>query len=226
MKYCNIHKGIFLSRPNRFIAICDVDGTEQVCHVKNTGRCKELLVSGCTVYLEKSANPNRKTAFDLVAVEKAGVLFNIDSYAPNRVFGELLEQGGLFSDTTLIKPETAYDNSRFDFYVEHGNKKAFIEVKGVTLEEDGILMFPDAPTERGVKHIYELCKAIDGGYESYIAFVIQTENARYFTPNRITHPEFAKALEYAREKGVNILCFTCKTTPDTLKIAKEVPVII
>lgn len=226
MKYSNIHKAVFKSRPNRFIAICDLDGVEQICHVKNTGRCRELFVPDCTVYLEKSENPERKTAYDLVAVMKGSELFNIDSSAPNKVFGEWLGSGGLFDDITLIKPEETYKNSRFDFYVEHGENKAFIEVKGVTLEENGVLLFPDAPTQRGVKHIYELCDALENGYESYIAFIIQTEKASFFTPNRRTHPEFAAALEYAGKRGVKILCLSCKTAPDSLEIADYVPVIL
>lgn len=224
MKYSNIHKAVFKSRPNRFIANCILNGAEVIAHVKNTGRCKELLIPECTVYLEKSNNPSRKTEYDLVAVTKGEELFNIDSSAPNKIFGEWLEKGALFTNTTLIKPESAYKKSRFDFYVEHGDKKAFIEVKGVTLEENGVLLFPDAPTQRGVKHIYELCDALQDGYESYIAFIIQTEKAKYFTPNRKTHPEFADALEYAKSKGVKILCLSCNVTPDTIEAKDYVPI--
>lgn len=224
MKYYDIHRAVFKSRPNRFIAVCEMDGTEHISHVKNTGRCRELLVPGCTVYLEKNGNPNRRTEYDLVAVMKGEELFNIDAAAPNKVFGQWLENGGLFDDTELIKPETVYKKSRFDFYVEHGGKKAFIEVKGVTLERNGVLLFPDAPTQRGVKHIYELCRAMDDGYESYLAFIIQTEKAEYFTPNRQTHPEFAHALEYAVRRGVKIICLSCKTAPDELTAAAYVPV--
>ncbi len=224
MKYINIKKAIFISRPNRFTALCELDGEHATCHVKNTGRCRELLIPGCTVYLEESSNKERKTKYDLVSVMKGSELFNIDSQAPNTVFGQWLTTGALFSDIILIKPETKYKNSRFDFYIEHGEKKTFIEVKGVTLEENGVLLFPDAPTERGVKHIYELCDAVADGYEAYIAFIIQTEKADCFMPNRRTHPEFANALAYAKDKGVSIICLSCSVTPDTICIKSSVPV--
>lgn len=224
MIYRNIKKATFLSRPNRFIAICDVEGEQTVCHVKNTGRCRELLIPKCTVYLEESDNPQRKTKYDLVSVMKGDTLFNIDSNAPNRVFYEWLKNGGLFDDTTLIKPETVYKNSRFDFYLEHGGKRAFVEVKGVTLEENGVLLFPDAPTERGVKHIHELCEALRDGYEAYIAFVIQTEKACCFTPNQKTHPAFADALAEAKRQGVKILCMNCHTTENSLSIHREIEI--
>ncbi len=223
MLYKNIQQAVFLERPNRFIAICSIDGERVVCHVKNTGRCRELLVPGCTVYVEPSQNRQRKTPYDLVSVMKGGRLFNIDAQAPNKVFHEWLCGGGLFKDITLIRPETVYHNSRLDFYVEHGERRAFIEVKGVTLEEEGVLLFPDAPTERGVKHIHELCKAKAEGYDAYIAFVIQTEHADIFMPNRKTHPAFAEALALAEQKGVRILCVNCHTTPDSLSIWKSVP---
>ncbi|MBQ3053465.1 MAG: DNA/RNA nuclease SfsA [Clostridia bacterium] len=218
MKYKNIVKGVFISRPNRFIAICNINGKDEICHVKNTGRCRELLVFGATVYLEKSENPMRKTLYDLVAVEKNGNLFNIDSSAPNNVVFQWLNKGKLFEDFTLIRPEYKYGNSRFDFYVEHGDKKTFIEVKGVTLENNGVLMFPDAPTIRGIKHIKELEKAVKSGYEAYIIFVIQTKDALYFTPNYKTHPEFGEALKNARKNGVNIICVNCYITVDSLEI--------
>ncbi len=224
MRYQNITKAIFKNRPNRFIAVCEIDGMDEVCHVKNTGRCRELLLPGVTVFLEKSSNPNRKTKYDLVAVYKGDTLFNIDSQAPNKVFGEWLSIGGLFKDLTLIKLECQFGNSRFDFYVEYGDEKAFIEVKGVTLEENGALLFPDAPTERGVKHLEELCMAVEVGFEAYVAFVIQTEKADYFAPNERTHPEFANALRRAVEQGVKILCLSCKTEPNLLEIQDYVPV--
>lgn len=223
MQYENIITGVFLKRPNRFIAICEIDGREEICHVKNTGRCRELLVSGETVYLEKNNNFKRKTKYDLIGVLKGSELFNIDSQAPNKVFGEFLREGRLFSDISIIKPECKYKNSRFDFYVEHGEKKTFIEVKGVTLEENGVLLFPDAPTERGVKHIHELCSALDDGYEAYMVFVIQTEKAKYFTPNKKTHPEFSEALKIAQKSGVKIVCFNCYTEYNVLKIKDVVP---
>ncbi len=224
MKYYNIKNATFLSRPNRFIAICEVDGKEEICHIKNTGRCRELLINGASVYLEESKNPKRKTKLDLVAVEKGKLLINVDSYAPNIVFGEFLKDGGLFSDITFIRPETKYKNSRFDFYIEYADKKAFIEVKGVTLEENGVLLFPDAPTERGVKHIFELCEAKSEGYDAYIVFVVQMKNAKYFTPNRKTQPAFADALIYAKEYGVNVLAYTCNVTHDSISIKNELTI--
>lgn len=194
MKYRKIVKGSFISRPNRFIAQVDIDGTEHTVHVKNTGRCRELLIPDAEVYLEESANPNRKTKYDLVTVSKNGRLVNMDSQAPNAVFKEYLQEGAVFENTTIIKPEYKYGNSRVDFYVEHRDKKALIEVKGVTLEKDNIVLFPDAPTERGVKHIYELISAVKEGFEAYIVFIIQMSDVKYFTPNAETHPEFAQGL--------------------------------
>lgn len=224
MRYENIKKAEFISRPNRFIAMCMVDGRMTECHVKNTGRCKELLVPGATVFLEKSSNSSRKTDYDLVAVyNKNNQLFNIDSQAPNKVFGEWLEKRILFKDLSHIKAEVKYKDSRLDFYVAHGDRKAFIEVKGVTLEKDGVMLFPDAPTERGIKHIHTLCDAVACGYEGYIAFVIQTNRAKYCSPNRQTHPQFADALKAAQEKGVQILSLLCKTEPDLLEIKELIP---
>ena len=167
MKYKNIHKGIFKSRPNRFIAQVEIDGVNTTVHVKNTGRCKELLTENATVFLEKSDNPLRKTQYDLVAVYKGDRLINMDSQAPNIVFGEFLKKNILIKNTTQIKPEHKFNNSRFDFYVEADNRKIFLEVKGVTLEENNVVMFPDAPTERGLKHICELIEAHKQGYETY-----------------------------------------------------------
>jgi len=224
MKYSNIKEAEFLGRPNRFIAICNVDGVEEICHVKNTGRCRELLTQGVKVYLEKSNNPNRKTKYDLVAVKKGNEIFNIDSQAPNYVVQEWIEKGGLFCDVTMVKPEAVNGGSRFDFYVEHGGISAFVEVKGVTLEEDGVLLFPDAPTVRGVKHINELINARKNGYEAYIIFVVQTEKAKYFTPNMKTHKEFGEALELAYKNGVKILCYSCRTGTGYLEIGRPVPV--
>ena len=224
MQYKNIKKATFLSRPNRFIAICSIDGKDEICHVKNTGRCRELLIGGAAVFLEESDNKERKTKYDLVAVLKGDALFNIDSQAPNKVFYEWLLKGRLFDDISFIKPEYKYKNSRFDFYVEHGKEKTFIEVKGVTLEEDGVLLFPDAPTERGLKHIEELCNAMNEGYEAYIVFVVQTEKAKYFTPNKKTHISFANALKEAEKKGVKIISLSCEAMPDSLEIKDFVPV--
>ena len=172
MKYENIKKAKFINRPNRFIAHIEIDGKEEVAHVKNTGRCKELLTEGATVYVSESDNPERKTRYDLVKVIKGDRLINMDSQAPNKIFHEWVKKGNLFKNITLIKPESKYKNSRFDFYIEADGKKIFVEVKGVTLEDKGVVRFPDAPTERGVKHINELISALEDGYEAYIAFVI------------------------------------------------------
>ena len=226
MKYEQIVMGRFLERPNRFIAYVDIPGVSdrEKVHVKNTGRCKELLVSGVRVYLEKGTNPERSTAYDLVAVWKGDRLVNMDSQAPNKVVGEWLLKEELISDITLIKPETTWGNSRFDFYVESARAKAFIEVKGVTLEEDGVVRFPDAPSDRAVKHIEELIAAKKAGYQVYVIFVIQMKDVRYFVPNWDTHAAFGEALLKAREAGVEILALDCHVTPDSLEIAGRVPV--
>jgi sugar fermentation stimulation protein A len=226
MKYNNIYTGKFLNRPNRFIANVEIDGKSQVVHVKNTGRCKELLTENATVFLEKSNNPTRKTQYDLVAVYKGDRLINMDSQAPNKVFGEYLENGGLFDNTVIIKPECKFQNSRFDFYVEADNRKIFIEVKGVTLENDNKVFFPDAPTERGLKHIYELISAKNQGYDSYIAFVIQMANVDSFSPNVETQPKFRDTLVDAENAGVKIIALDCTVTKDTLDINKNVKIIL
>ena len=218
MKYSHIKRGIFISRPNRFIANVEVDGTVKVCHVKNTGRCRELLIPGVTVILEHSDNPTRRTEYDLIAVYKDDTLINIDSQAPNKVFGEWISQSGFFKSSTLIKPEYKYGSSRFDFYIEADGKKIFAEIKGVTLEKDGVLLFPDAPTERGVKHVTELVEAKKNGYDTYIFFIIQMKKCKYFTTNRETHPEFADALTEAQKRGVGIFALTCNVTDDSLEI--------
>lgn len=219
MRYKNTVKGTFIDRPNRFIANVDIEGTPTVCHVKNTGRCRELLIPGAEVFLEKSDNPERKTLYDLISVYKGDSLFNIDSQAPNKVFGEWLASGrSCFESITYIRPECKYGNSRFDFYIEADGRKIFAEVKGVTLENNGILSFPDAPTERGAKHIRELCDCVDNGYEAVVAFVIQTKNAKYFTPNADHDPIFAEALKNAHRKGVRIIALCCDVGYDTLDI--------
>ena len=218
MIYNNTCEGIFLSRPNRFVAIVEVDGTKHVCHVKNTGRCRELLTPKARVILERSDSPNRKTLYDLVAVYKGDVLINMDSQAPNRVFGEWIRKSGFFHTPSLIKPECTYKNSRFDFYIEAEGRKIFAEIKGVTLEENGVVMFPDAPTERGIKHLAELADAHENGYEAYVFFIIQMENCKYFTPNEKTHPQFADALRECVKKGVVALALTCNVTPNSLDI--------
>ncbi len=222
MKYKNVKEGIFLSRPNRFIANVLIDGKEEIVHVKNTGRCRELLLEGVKVFLEENDNPSRKTKYDLISVYKGDVLYNIDSQAPNKVFGEYVEK--MFADVKLIKPECRYKNSRFDFYVEYEDKKAFVEVKGVTLEEDGVMLFPDAPTERGVKHINELCECVTEGYEAYIVFVIGADAGKYFTPNEARHKEFAQSLKRAKKCGVNVIAVKCKVEKDKIKIKDNVEV--
>lgn len=224
MIYKNICTGKFISRPNRFIAEVEISGEIKICHVKNTGRCKELLVPGATVFLEKSDNLARKTEYDLVAVYKGEKLINMDSQAPNKVFGEWVQQGDYFKNITLVKPEYKYKNSRMDFYIETENKKILAEIKGVTLEENGVVMFPDAPTERGIKHIKELMGALAEGYESYIFFIVQMEDCKYFTPAYDKHPEFAKVLKEAHKKGVKVIALNCTVTHSELKIKGEIPV--
>lgn len=224
MRYDNIHKGKFLSRPNRFIANVEIDGKAEVCHVKNTGRCKELLIEGCTVWLEHSDSESRKTAFDLVAVEKGDRLINMDSQAPNKAVGEWLREKNPFGEGFSVYPEKKYGNSRFDFYLESHDRKIFMEVKGCTLEKDGVVLFPDAPTLRGVKHIEELSHCLDEGYESYIMILVQMSDVKYFTPNYDTHPEFGEALEKASQKGVKILCYDCNVTHDSMTVGKPVKV--
>ncbi len=215
MKYKNIIKAVFESRPNRFIAKVLIDGHEETVHVKNTGRCKELLIPGCEVWLTEPGTPERKTRYDLVAVRKStGLLFNIDSQAPNKVVKEWLET----KEYDRIVPEYTYGNSRIDFYMEKENVKFLMEVKGCTLEVDGIGYFPDAPTERGVKHLRELIKAKEEGYHAMLAFVIQMEGVYEVRPNIATHPEFAVVFEEAKKAGVEILFLPCKVTPDELKI--------
>ncbi|MCM1172688.1 MAG: DNA/RNA nuclease SfsA [Clostridium sp.] len=229
MKYKNIVKGTFIDRPNRFIAYVEIEGKIEKVHVKNTGRCRELLLPNAIVYLEKSDNPNRKTAYDLIAVEKARegktpLFINMDSQAPNYAVEEWLRKGNLFSKQALIRHEYTYNKSRFDFYIEDGEKKAFLEVKGVTLEEDGLALFPDAPTERGVKHIRELSACMDEGYEAYILFVIQMKEMYAFSPNEKTHPDFGKVLREAADKGVHVLAVDCRAGTDYMELDKYVEV--
>lgn len=220
MKYNNIVKGEFVDRPNRFIANVIIDNKIEVCHVKNTGRCKELLVKGNTVYLQKSDNTNRKTKYDLIAVQKGDRLINMDSQVVNYVALEHIPF--LFENIILIKPEYKYGNSRFDICVETESEKIFIEVKGVTLENDGVVRFPDAPTERGVKHLKELQKAVTEGYRAYVIFVVQMSDVKYFEPNSKTHPEFAEELQKAKNNGVIPLAFDCAVTPDSIEIRKPI----
>lgn len=226
MRYGNIKKGRFLARPNRFIAHVDLNGEEVICHVKNTGRCRELLIPGeSTVYIEDhGTDTTRKTRYSLIGVEKGELMINMDSQAPNKVVKEWIQEGGFLPEITLIKPETKYGDSRFDFYLEQGDRKIFMEVKGVTLEENGVAMFPDAPTERGVKHVEELIKCKEDGYDAYIVFVVQMAGMKVFTPNERTHPEFGEVLRKARRHGVEILVKECHVTEDELKITGSLPV--
>jgi len=224
MIYENTSPGIFLSRPNRFIAHVQLGGETIVSHVKNTGRCKELLVPGARVILQKSGNPGRRTDYDLIAVWKGNRLINMDSQAPNKVFLEYLRSGRYIDGITLIKPETKYGGSRFDFYVEAGARKIFIEVKGVTLEEDGAALFPDAPTERGVKHLNELARCVQDGYEAHVVFVIQMGGVRSFAPNNKIHPAFGEALVAAGQAAVKIAALDCVVTENSLVVGSCVPI--
>ena len=224
MQYAQIMQGVFRARPNRFIAHVEIAGREEIVHVKNTGRCKELLLPGATVYVQHFPEGKRKTKYDLIAVEKQNLLINMDSQAPNKVVQEWLMEQEPFGKITYLKPECKHGDSRFDFYLETEAKKMFIEVKGVTLEEKGVVMFPDAPTERGVKHVQELCHCLEQGYEAAIVFVVQMSGMRYFTPNRRTHAAFAEALERAEACGVKLLALPCAVTPDSLTINGAIPV--
>lgn len=225
MIYSRVVPAKFLSRPNRFIAHVDLEGETVIAHVKNTGRCKELLVPGAAVYLEPAQNPARKTPFDLIAVQKGGLLINMDAQAPNKVFAEWAQAGGI-PDLTLLRPETTWGSSRFDFYFEahgeNGPEKGFVEVKGVTLEKDGGAFFPDAPTQRGVKHLKELIAARQQGYRAAICLVIQMTGVKFFAPNDATHPEFGEALRLAARSGVDILAYDCLVTPGTLEMNRPV----
>ncbi len=224
MQYQTVKEGQFLSRPNRFIAHVLVDGAEEVVHVKNTGRCRELLVPGAVVYLAEGSNPHRKTRYDLIAVRKGPLLVNMDSQATNRVFGEWAGAGLFRPGLTLLRPETVWGHSRFDFYWEAGDRKGFAEVKGVTLEEGGHARFPDAPTLRGVKHLEELALCRAEGYEATVCFVLQMGGMVDFAPNDVTHPAFGEALRRAAAAGVEVLAMECAVTPDSLTITKPVPV--
>ena len=253
MKYQNIREGHFISRPNRFIAKIEIDGQEETVHVKNTGRCAELLVPGAEVYVQDSQpeQKNRKTRWDLIAVRKGDRLINMDSQVPNKIVKEWLEHGSLIQGNpakrnsepgrlpqdnteksslingiTKIQPEYTYGQSRIDLYVEAGERKILIEVKGVTLEENGVVRFPDAPSERAVKHVHELKEALKEGYECYVFFVIQMSGVRYFTPNMDTHPEFGEALKEAAAAGVHVVAYDCLVEEDNIQIQNPVPVVL
>ncbi|MCI9587823.1 MAG: DNA/RNA nuclease SfsA [Oscillospiraceae bacterium] len=226
MQYERVVKGRFLSRPNRFIAHVETEGRVEVCHVKNTGRCRELLVPGAAVYLSEAENPLRKTRYDLVAVEKGTRLINMDAAAPNRVFGEWAAAGGLGAVPEKLRPEVVFEDSRFDFRLEMKGKVRFVEVKGVTLEEEGEVRFPDAPTERGVKHLKGLRRAVEAGFGATVFFVVQMENVSCFRPNDATHPAFGQALREAAAQGVQVMAYDCRVTPESMVIRAPVRVVL
>ena len=224
MQYGQVEKGVFLARPNRFIALVALNGVETVCHVKNTGRCRELLVPGAAVYLEKGTNPGRKTAYDLIAVEKNGKLINMDAQAPNKAFAECALR---FDPTaTAVHSEYRFGQSRLDFCLETPKGLHLVEVKGVTLEENGHVRFPDAPTERGVKHLHELIHAVELGHQATAFFVIQMAEVLDFSPNDVTHPAFGTALRQAKAAGVGVEAWCCRVTPDSMEINKPVKVVL
>ncbi len=223
MQYGAMKPGIFLRRPNRFIAQVEIDGAEETCHVKNTGRCRELLVPGAEVWCAVSDNPKRKTKYDLITVKKGTYLINMDSQAPNITVGEWLRAGGL-GKAEVIRPEQRFGQSRFDFYLEQAGKPMFLEVKGVTLEENGVCRFPDAPTERGARHLRELIQAKAQGYDAAVLFVIQMSPVKWLEPNDRTDPEFGKALREAAAAGVSVLAVDCQVGTDSMIIGQSVPV--
>ena len=226
MQYQNVVPGIFRSRPNRFIAHVEIGGAMHVCHVKNTGRCRELLVPGAVVYLQHKPGPGRKTEYDLIAVEKGERLINMDSQIPNKLAYDYVNRGGLGFQPSLVKAEKTYGSSRFDLYYEADGRKGFVEVKGVTLEQDGVARFPDAPTQRGRKHLLELQKAAEEGYEAWVLFVIQMSDMDHFEPNAATDPDFADALRQVSQEGVKVKAVECAVTPDSLTITKEIQVLL
>lgn len=224
MHYPNVSPAVFLARPNRFVAEVLLDSVPTTVHVKNTGRCRELLVPGAAVWLTKSGNPNRKTAYDLIAVQKGDRLINLDAQAPNQVFFEWASAGHFLPDLTLLKPEQKHGDSRFDFYWETAARRGFVEVKGVTLEQDNAVYFPDAPTERGVKHLHGLAAAQAEDYDCTVCFVIQMAQADFFAPNETTHPAFGQALREAAQAGVRVLAYCCDVAPDRLEMGQAVAV--
>ena len=223
MRYAHMQPGIFLSRPNRFIAHVDIGGRVEICHVKNTGRCRELLVPGAMVWCQKSQNPARKTRFDLISVQKGDRIINMDSQAPNTAAKEWLLAGGL-GTVTELRPETFHGDSRFDFSFLLDGQQCFLEVKGVTLEDDGVCAFPDAPTARGVKHLKGLTEAAKAGYGAFVLFVIQMADVKYLRPHEERDPAFAAALREAAENGVRILAVDCAVSPETMQLRLPVPV--
>ena len=223
MRYENMVPGVFLARPNRFIAHVQIHGQAQICHVKNTGRCKELLQPGAEVWCQQAANPNRKTKYDLITVRKGHRLINMDSQAPNIAVGEWLAGGGL-GKIEALKPETFHGDSRYDFSFVKDGKTCFLEVKGVTLETDGVCAFPDAPTDRGAKHLRGLTQAVKDGYGTYVLFVIQMEDVKYLHPNDSTDTAFGIALREAADNGVQVMAVDCHVTKDSMTIGSPVEV--
>lgn len=224
MRYGEILPAVFLSRPNRFIAHVLVEGEEVVCHVKNTGRCRELLRPEARVWLERGTNPKRKTAYDLVTVEKGRRLVNMDAQAPNKIFGEWALQ--LEAGIRSVRPEVAFEDSRLDFLLETEQGRHYVEVKGVTLEEGGHVFFPDAPTERGVRHLHTLMRAVEQGHRATVFFVVQMADVLDFSPNDSTDPAFGQALRQAAAAGVQVLAFTCQVTPEEVTMDHQIPVIL
>ena len=228
MKYQKIVTGVFRSRPNRFVAMCEVEGQTYRCHVKNTGRCRELLIPGVQVYLQDRRGEGGSTDFSLIAVKKGDQIVNIDSQAPNAVVKEALLSGSLvlpgFEDPDLVRGEYTFGDSRLDFYIEKGSRKGLVEVKGVTLEVEGAALFPDAPTQRGIKHLNELSKA--EGYDRFVIFVIQMKGVALFSPNNATHPQFGQSLKDAQTAGVTVLAFDCDVTEDSLILDSPIPVVL
>ena len=224
MRYGEVKRGRFLARPNRFVAHVELEGERVVCHVKNTGRCRELLTSGAAVYLERAENPARKTPYDLIAVEKGDLLINMDAQAPNKVFGEWAAAGRFLPGLTALRPEFTWEDSRFDFRLEDHLGPCFVEVKGVTLEQDDLALFPDAPTERGVKHLRGLRRAVEQGYRAAVFFVVQMKGPRLFRPNDGTHPAFGQALREAAAAGVGVYAWDCAVTPESLTLDAPVEV--
>ena len=224
MQYGKMVEGVFLARPNRFIAHIEIDGKTEICHVKNTGRCRELLPVGAKVWCLDAQSPSRKTRYDLITVQKGERLINMDSQAPNAAVREWLLAGG-FGEISELRPETVHGDSRFDFSFLKDGRRCFLEVKGVTLENDGVCAFPDAPTERGSKHLRGLARAAEEGYGAYVLFVVQMEKVRYLHPNDGTDPAFGKALREAAEAGVQIMALDCKVTPGSMILNESLPVV-
>lgn len=223
--YENMVEGRFLKRPNRFIAHVEINGKEEICHVKNTGRCRELLVPGCTVWCQRHDDSKRKTKYSLISVQKGSRCINMDSQVPNKVAAEYIAAGGLGFVPQVLQAEKKYGSSRFDFYLEDDRGyPGYVEVKGVTLERKDVAYFPDAPTERGAKHLMELKRAGEQGLRAFVLFIVQMEDIRHLEPNRETDPIFSQALEDAKKAGVEVLAVGCKITPDTIETAAPIPV--